>query len=34
MRPVFVEDGLHLTDEAYEEMAQYLGDLVLQHLEK
>lgn len=34
LRDVFVEDGLHLTDEAYEEMSRYLGDLVLNTLNK
>lgn len=29
MRPVFVDDGLHLTDEAYQEMARYLADRIL-----
>jgi len=29
MRPVFVEDGLHLTAEGYVEMAKYLGDQIL-----
>lgn len=34
IRDVFVADGLHLTDSAYEEMAQYLGDRVLNCLNK
>lgn len=29
MRSVFVEDGLHLTSEAYEQMAQHLSKLML-----
>lgn len=32
-RDVFVADGLHLTDEAYEEMAVYFGKLLLEKLD-
>ena len=33
LRDVFVSDGLHLTDAAYEEMADFLGNLILNTLE-
>lgn len=34
LRDVFVHDGLHLTDEAYEEMARFFGPRLLDLLQK